>query len=61
MQQSNVSERIRVCLNKAIECERRALLVTEDAHRKTYLELAHLWRDIAQQVHSLHQTSFNRE
>jgi hypothetical protein len=55
MQQPNVNERINACLKKATDCERRALLATDDAHRRTYLELARLWRDMAQQVESLHR------
>ncbi len=57
MPESNTSERVRACLDKATECERQALLVTDEAHRKTYLELANLWRDMAQQVQSLHKLS----
>jgi hypothetical protein len=57
MLQSNPSKRVEACLQKATECERRALLVTDDAQRKTYLALAHLWRDMAQQVESLQHLS----
>jgi hypothetical protein len=44
------SDRVNACLAKAAECERRALIVTDETHRKTYLELARLWRDMAEQA-----------
>lgn len=38
---------------KALECERRAVLATQDAIRAMYQELAHQWRDMAEQVEEL--------
>jgi hypothetical protein len=44
---------VNACLAKAAECERRALLVLDETHRKTYLELARVWRDMAEQMEEL--------
>ena len=44
------SDQVKACLEKAAQCERRALLVTDETYRKTYLELARLWRDMAEQA-----------
>jgi hypothetical protein len=49
------SHQVKACLEKAADCERRALLVTDETHRKTYLELARLWRDMAEQAEMLHR------
>jgi galactokinase len=54
------SDQMKACLEKAADCERRALLVTDEAHRKTYVELALLWRDMAEQgemLKRLHQSA----
>jgi hypothetical protein len=48
-----MSEQVKACLEKAAVCERRALLVTDESHRKTYMQLARLWRDIAAQAEML--------
>jgi len=50
---TETSDRMNACLAKAAECERRAMLVPDETHRKTYLELARLWRDMAEQVVAL--------
>lgn len=46
-------DQVKACLEKAADCERRAVLVADETHRKTYLELARLWRDMAQQAERL--------
>jgi hypothetical protein len=43
-----LSKQVVACREKAAQCERRALLVEDATHRKTYLELAELWREMAQ-------------
>jgi hypothetical protein len=48
-----LSKQAAACREKAAECERRALLVGDGAHRATYLELAQLWREMAQQSERL--------
>jgi hypothetical protein len=50
---TEMSDQVRACLEKAADCRRRALLVTDETHRKTYLELARLWRDMAEQAEML--------
>jgi hypothetical protein len=48
-------DQVKACLEKADDCERRALLATDETHRTTYLELARLWRDMAKQAERLHR------
>jgi len=40
---------------KAAECERRALVAQDETYRRTYRELAQLWREVAQQAETLTQ------
>lgn len=47
------SEQAAACRQKAAECERRALLAQDETYRKTYQELAQLWREMAQQAELL--------
>ena len=50
---TETSDQVNACFAKAVECERRAMLVPDETHRKTYSELARLWRDMAEQVEGL--------
>src|SRR5689334_11283192 len=43
-------EQVKACLEKAAECERRAVLASDDTARQTYRDLASQWRDMARQV-----------
>jgi len=61
MPQPNVTAQVKACWERATECERRALLATDDAQRKTYLELVRLWRDMAQQAEMLHHLSSSQQ
>ena len=45
--------RAEACRKKALECERRAVLATEDAARALYLDLVHQWREMAEQAEEL--------
>lgn len=45
--------RAEACRRKALECERRAVLATEDAARALYLDLVHQWREMAEQAEEL--------
>jgi hypothetical protein len=47
------SERAIACLEKAAECERRSALASDEAIRKTYLDLAIQWRSMANQAQDL--------
>src|SRR5690349_2627008 len=48
-------EQAAACRKKAAECERRALIAEDEAYRRTYQELAQLWREMAQQPEMLTQ------
>jgi hypothetical protein len=48
-------EQVDACRKKAAECERRSLLARDETYRKTYQELAKLWREMAQQAEMLTQ------
>jgi hypothetical protein len=48
-----MGNRVETCKRKARECERAALVVTEQAYRKMYLELAQLWHQIARDAEDL--------
>ena len=41
------------CRRHAFECERRAVLATDDDIRQTFFDLAHQWREIAEQIKEL--------
>jgi hypothetical protein len=42
-----------MCRKKALECDRRATLATEPHIRETFVDLARLWRDMADQAEEL--------
>jgi hypothetical protein len=46
-------ERTKACLEKATECQRRAVLASDAATRKTYRDLAGQWRHMARQMEDL--------
>ncbi|HEX8807870.1 MAG TPA: hypothetical protein VF760_02625 [Xanthobacteraceae bacterium] len=50
-----LAEQAAACRKKAAECDRRALLAQDETYRRTYRELAQLWREIAQQAETLTQ------
>ncbi len=51
--QMELSEQAAACRQKAAECERRALTAQDETYRKTYQELAQLWREMARQAEML--------
>jgi len=48
-----MGEQVEKCCRKAVECESTALHSPDGAMRLAYLELAHLWRQIAAQAETL--------
>jgi hypothetical protein len=48
-------EQAAACRKKAAERERRALVAQDETYRRTYRELAQLWREVAQQAETLTQ------
>ncbi|HEX4238455.1 MAG TPA: hypothetical protein VHZ64_11025 [Xanthobacteraceae bacterium] len=48
-------EQAAACRKEAAECERRALVAQDETYRRTYRELAQLWREVAQQAETLTQ------
>jgi hypothetical protein len=48
-----MSERAEACRHKTLESERAAFLATSRDVRRIYLDLAHQWRDMAEQAEEL--------
>ena len=48
------------CRRKALECERRAALATGRTIRRTYAELAQLWREMADQAEELERKKIGK-
>ena len=45
-----MNEQVEAYKRKAIECERKALLITNEGIRCSYLQLAWHWRDMARYI-----------
>jgi hypothetical protein len=52
-----MGEQAEKCRRRAVECEGTALQSSDEAMRLAYLELAHLWRQIAAQAETLDRSN----